>query len=109
MTSAIGYIRVSTNEQDQTGLSLDAQRRKIGHMVTKADIEAVRGEIAAVRYPHLSHDPDRRRLPGCRNQRPDTALTPRLITRTRRNPISGYRGLTMRNSQTTLDQTNPMQ
>lgn len=29
MTKAIGHVRVSTNEQAQTGLSLVAQRRKI--------------------------------------------------------------------------------
>lgn len=30
MTKAIDYIGVSTNEHAQTGLSLDAQRRKHG-------------------------------------------------------------------------------
>ena len=38
MTKAIGYIRVSTNEQAQTGLSLDAQRHKLEARAIVSDL-----------------------------------------------------------------------
>ena len=52
MTKAIGYIRVSTNEQAQTGLSLDAQRCKINAQAIVSELTLTRaledaGESAA--------------------------------------------------------------
>lgn len=41
MTRAIGYTRVSTNEQAQSGLSLGAQRRKVEAQAIVSDLELV--------------------------------------------------------------------
>jgi DNA invertase Pin-like site-specific DNA recombinase len=46
-TRAIGYIRVSTDEQAERGVSLDAQRAKIEAWCLAMDIELVRVEIDA--------------------------------------------------------------
>lgn len=41
MAQAVGYVRVSTSEQAQSGLSLDAQRRKIEAQATLSDLQLV--------------------------------------------------------------------
>lgn len=41
MKRAIGYVRVSTSEQAESGLSLEAQRKKIEAQATLSDLELV--------------------------------------------------------------------
>jgi DNA invertase Pin-like site-specific DNA recombinase len=58
----IGYVRVSTNEQVESGLSLDAQRERLAAYCTGLDAELVRveadngisGKIAPGRRPGLA-------------------------------------------------------
>ncbi len=59
----IGYVRVSTNEQEENGLSLDAQRERLAAYCTGLGAELVRieadngvsGKIAPARRPGLAH------------------------------------------------------
>ncbi len=61
-TRLIGYVRVSTNEQAESGLSLDAQRERLAAYCTGLDAELVRieadngisGKIAPDRRPGLA-------------------------------------------------------
>lgn len=83
-TRAIAYVRVSTDEQATTGVSLDAQEAKLRAYCTALDVALVRVEVdAGLSASTLNRPALQRALASLRSGEADTLLVVKLDRLTR--------------------------